>query len=177
MPQVAYITRLAQQKDAHLVVRWQSESWETLAVDDALHQQGSTVHLLVLDSGNAKVSRRGSFVVRNSTEVGYQHLETRKPGVHALCTPDPRGKARGLPAAAPLATATATATPVTAAVAIGTLLLRPGFIHNQGPPGKLRAMQSLDGLLRLSRRTHIDKTKSPRLPSIFVGNDAGGFNR
>src|SRR5437870_1212592 len=84
-----------------------------------------------------------------------------RPGVDALCTPDPLGQDRGLPAAAPLAT-TATATaPVTAAVAIGTLLLRPGFIHNQGPPGKLRAMQSLDSLLRLSRRTHIDKTKSP----------------
>jgi len=50
---VAYITRLAQQKDAHLVVRWQSEILETLEVDDALHQQGITVHLLVLDGGNA----------------------------------------------------------------------------------------------------------------------------
>jgi hypothetical protein len=27
---VAYITRLAQQKDTYLVVRWQSEIWETL---------------------------------------------------------------------------------------------------------------------------------------------------
>jgi len=50
---VAYITRLAQQKDTHLVVRWQSEILETLEVDDAWHQQGSTVHLLVLDGGNA----------------------------------------------------------------------------------------------------------------------------
>jgi len=41
---VAYITRLAQQKDAHLVVRWQSEILETLEVDEALHQQGITVH-------------------------------------------------------------------------------------------------------------------------------------
>lgn len=132
-------------------------------------------HLLILDNSNAKerMSRRGSFVVRNSTEVGHQRLETRKPGVRALCTPDPLGKNRALPAAAPLATAA----PVTTAVAIGTLLLRPGFIHDQGPPRKLRTMQSLDGLLRLSRRTHIDKTKSPRLPGIFVGNDAGGFNR
>ena len=50
---VAYITRLAQQKDTHLVVRWQSEILETLEVDDARHQQGSTIHLLVLDGGNA----------------------------------------------------------------------------------------------------------------------------
>src|SRR4029450_1354680 len=37
---VGCITRLAQQKDAHLVVRWQSELLEALEVDDALHQQG-----------------------------------------------------------------------------------------------------------------------------------------
>src|SRR5262249_46836076 len=66
---------------------------------------------------------------------------------------------------------------LTTAVAIGTLLLRPGFIHDQGPPRKLRTMQGLDGLLRLSRRTHIDKTKAPRLPGILIGNNAGGFNR
>jgi L-lactate dehydrogenase complex protein LldG len=45
---VAYITRLAQQKDAHLVVRWQSELLEALEVDEALHQQGITVHTTVL---------------------------------------------------------------------------------------------------------------------------------
>jgi L-lactate dehydrogenase complex protein LldG len=40
---VAYITRLAQQKDAHLVVRWQSDLLEALEVDDALHQHGIAV--------------------------------------------------------------------------------------------------------------------------------------
>src|SRR5262245_4651882 len=96
----------------------------------------------------------------------------KSPGVHRARTPGPLRNNRGLPAAAPLAAAS-----VTTAVAIGTLLLRPGFIHDQGPPRKLRTMQSLDGLLGLSRRAHIDKTKSSRLPSIFVGNDTGGFNR
>ena len=48
---VAYITRLAQQKDAHLVVRWQSELLEALEVDAALHQQGITVHTTVLPPG------------------------------------------------------------------------------------------------------------------------------
>src|SRR5919197_789937 len=45
---VAYITHLAQQKDAHLVVRWQSELLDTLEVDAALHQQGVTVHTTTL---------------------------------------------------------------------------------------------------------------------------------
>ena len=48
---VAYITHLAQQKDAHLIVRWQSELLEALEVDDALHQQGITVHTTVLPPG------------------------------------------------------------------------------------------------------------------------------
>jgi L-lactate dehydrogenase complex protein LldG len=45
---VAYITHLAQQKGAHLVVRWQSDLLETLEVNDALHQQGITVHTTAL---------------------------------------------------------------------------------------------------------------------------------
>jgi L-lactate dehydrogenase complex protein LldG len=45
---VAYITHLAQQKDARLVVRWQSELLEALEVDDALHQQGITVRTTAL---------------------------------------------------------------------------------------------------------------------------------
>jgi L-lactate dehydrogenase complex protein LldG len=45
---VAYITRLAQQKDAHMVVRWQSDLLETLEVDAALQQQGITVHTTML---------------------------------------------------------------------------------------------------------------------------------
>ena len=48
---VAYITHLAQQKDIHLVVRWQSDLLEALEVDDALHQQGVTVHTTALPPG------------------------------------------------------------------------------------------------------------------------------
>ena len=48
---VAYITRLAQQKDAHLVVRWQSELLDALEVDAALYQQGITVHTTALPPG------------------------------------------------------------------------------------------------------------------------------
>jgi len=48
---VAYITHLAQQKDAHLVVRWQSELLEALEVDAALHQQDITVHTTALPPG------------------------------------------------------------------------------------------------------------------------------
>jgi L-lactate dehydrogenase complex protein LldG len=45
---VAYITRLAQDKDARFVVRWQSELLDTLEVDAALHQQGVIVHTTTL---------------------------------------------------------------------------------------------------------------------------------
>ena len=71
-------------------------------------------------------------MVRKGAGVGRQRFETRQPGVHALYTPGPLGQGRELPAVAPLAAA-----PVPTAVAIRTLLLRPGFIHDQGPPRKL----------------------------------------
>jgi len=45
---VAYVTRLTQEKDATLVVRWQSDLLDTLEVDAALHQQGVTVHATTL---------------------------------------------------------------------------------------------------------------------------------
>lgn len=45
---VAYVTRLAQAKDATLVVRWQSDLLDTLEVDAALQQQGVTVHATTL---------------------------------------------------------------------------------------------------------------------------------
>ena len=48
---VGYITHLAQQKDAHLVVRWQSDLLEALEVDAALYQQGITVHTTALPPG------------------------------------------------------------------------------------------------------------------------------
>src|SRR5262249_11402690 len=115
---------------------------------------------------------RFAFLVEERGRISVSR-KRRTRRIHRACTPGPLGKDRELPAAAPLAAAT----PVTTAVAIGTLLLRPGFIHDQGPPRTLRTMQGLDGLLRLSRRTHIDKTKAPRLPGILIGNNAGGFDR
>ena len=51
---VAYITRLAQQKDAHLVVRWQSDLLEALEVDAALQQHGVTVYSTALPPGAAR---------------------------------------------------------------------------------------------------------------------------
>ena len=48
---VQYVTRLAQEKAARLVVRWQSDLLETLEVDAALQQQGVTVHTTALPTG------------------------------------------------------------------------------------------------------------------------------
>jgi L-lactate dehydrogenase complex protein LldG len=50
---VAYVTRLAQEKDANLVVRWQSDLLEALEVDAALQQHGVTVHATTLPTDTA----------------------------------------------------------------------------------------------------------------------------
>jgi L-lactate dehydrogenase complex protein LldG len=63
---VAYITHLAQQKDAHLVVRWQSNLLEAIEVDAALHQQGVTVHTTALppDTGAGEASSTAAMAIR-----------------------------------------------------------------------------------------------------------------
>lgn len=48
---VAYVARLAQEKSATLVVRWQSDLLDTLEVDAALQQQGVAVHATTLPPG------------------------------------------------------------------------------------------------------------------------------
>jgi len=45
---VAYVTHLAQEKDATLVVRWQSDLLDTLEIDAALQQHGVAVHVTTL---------------------------------------------------------------------------------------------------------------------------------
>jgi L-lactate dehydrogenase complex protein LldG len=57
---VAYITHLAQQKDTHLVVRWQSDLLEALEVDAALYQQGITVHTTALPPGTVAGEATGT---------------------------------------------------------------------------------------------------------------------
>lgn len=50
---VEYVTRLAQEKNATLVVRWQSDLLDTLEVDAALQQQGVAVHATALPPESA----------------------------------------------------------------------------------------------------------------------------
>jgi L-lactate dehydrogenase complex protein LldG len=63
---MAYITRLAQQKDAHLVVRWQSDLLEALEVDAAMQQHGVTVYTTALPPGAAsgEVTSTGPMTTR-----------------------------------------------------------------------------------------------------------------
>jgi L-lactate dehydrogenase complex protein LldG len=63
---VAYITHLAQQKDAHLVVRWQSDLLEALEVDAALQQQGIAVYTTTLspDAASGEVSSAAALATR-----------------------------------------------------------------------------------------------------------------
>jgi L-lactate dehydrogenase complex protein LldG len=63
---VAYITHLAQQKDAHLVVRWQSDLLEAIEIDAALHQQGITVHTTALppDTVTGEASSTAAMTTR-----------------------------------------------------------------------------------------------------------------
>ena len=53
-----YITRLAKEKGAEVVVRWQSDLLDTLEIDDALHAGGANVHTAAPTSEDDAASRR-----------------------------------------------------------------------------------------------------------------------
>ena len=81
---VAYITRLAQQKDAHLVVRWQSDLLEALEVDAALHQQGITVQITALPPGLIAEEAPGTVAMttrRQELREWLAHAELGLSGV------------------------------------------------------------------------------------------------
>ena len=53
-----YVTRLAQEKGAEVVVRWQSDLLDTLEIDDALQAGGANVHTASPTSGAEAADRR-----------------------------------------------------------------------------------------------------------------------
>ena len=53
-----YITRLAEEKGAEVVVRWQSDLLDTLEIDDALHAGGADVHTAAPTSEDDAAGRR-----------------------------------------------------------------------------------------------------------------------
>ena len=53
-----YVTRLAQEKGAEVVVRWQSELLDTLEIDDALQASGANVHTASPTDAAAAANRR-----------------------------------------------------------------------------------------------------------------------
>ena len=53
-----YITRLAEEKGAEVVVRWQSDLLDALEIDDALHAGGAGVHTAAPTSDDDAAGRR-----------------------------------------------------------------------------------------------------------------------
>lgn len=66
---VAYVTRLAQEKDATLVVRWQSDLLDTLEVDAALQQQGVAVHATALPAGTLPAETAAAVMASRRQEL------------------------------------------------------------------------------------------------------------
>ena len=60
------------------------------------------------------------------------------------------------------ATSATTTSAGTTTAAAGPLFPRAGFVHRQRPAVKLRAIQSLNGLLRFFRRCHGDESETTR---------------
>jgi hypothetical protein len=79
-----------------------------------------------------------------------------------------------IPAAATAAAVSAAATTISPAAppTPGTLDLRTRFIHVQGAPANLGAVQRRNSFLSVFRSCHFDEAKAARASGIPVGHDA-----
>lgn len=64
-----YITHLAQEKQASLVVRWQSALLERLEIDAALQQQGVTTHTAAVPGEDTPVAGAGKTLETRRQEL------------------------------------------------------------------------------------------------------------
>jgi L-lactate dehydrogenase complex protein LldG len=130
---VAYITRLAQQKDAHLVVRWQSELLEALEVDAALQQHGVTVCPTTLPAdaaSGAGASATPSLTTRRQelrdmlagAELGLSGVDYVIAETGTLVLMARAGQMRGVSLLPPVHVAVARASQVVATLADSLLL-------------------------------------------------------
>jgi L-lactate dehydrogenase complex protein LldG len=129
-----YVTRLAQEKHATTVVRWQSEILQDLEVDAALHQQGIAVHVAAppadqghgasqADSTLAETRRTMRQLVAQAdlglSGIDYAIAETGTLALSAL-----PGHMRGVSLLPPVHVAVARAEQIVATMADVLLLLR-----------------------------------------------------
>jgi len=124
---MAYLTRLAQQKDAHLVVRWQSDLLEALEVDAALQQHGVTVYTTALPPGAAsgEVTSTGPMTTRRQelrdllarTELGLSGVDYVIAETGTLVLMARAGQMRGVSLLPPVHVAVARTSQVIATLA------------------------------------------------------------
>jgi hypothetical protein len=74
-------------------------------------------------------------------------------------------------------TAAATTAPIAPATTeVVTLRHRLGFVDGQRAPVQLRAIQAIDGFLRLTAGAHFNKAEAPRLAGELIGNHICRFD-
>ena len=132
---VGYVTRLAQEKDATLVVRWQSDLLDTLEVDAALHQQGVAVHATTLPaealpgetaSAVAMATRRQELRdVLARADLGLSGVDYVIAETGTLVLTAQAGQMRGVSLLPPVHVAVARTSQVIATLANYLLLVQP----------------------------------------------------
>lgn len=132
---VAYVTRLAQEKHASLVVRWQSAFLDALEVDAALQQQGVAVHattLPVASSAAAVATRRRELRdVLARADLGLSGVDYVIAETGTLVLTAQAGQMRGVSLLPPVHVAVARTSQVLATLADYLLLVQAAGIDLQ----------------------------------------------
>jgi L-lactate dehydrogenase complex protein LldG len=126
----AYIRRLAQEKNASLVVRWQSELLQTLEVDATLRAQGVSVHIAEAPAGTmthaaplaARRQELRALLARADFGLSGVDCVIAETGTLALSACP--GQMRGVSLVPPVHVAVARAEQIVATLADYLLLLR-----------------------------------------------------
>ncbi len=126
----------------------------------------------------SRAGSRGRRATSPSNDEAPQRLRISQETVartQCLCrlvTVSPAATVSATATAATVTTASATTTATT-----GALFARPGDIDVEGAPAQFFAIQTVNGLLRLLRRTHGDEGKPARPTGGPVGDEVGFDNR
>jgi L-lactate dehydrogenase complex protein LldG len=126
----AYICRLAQEKNASLMVRWQSELLQTLEVDATLRAQGVSVHVAEAPAGAMTAAatlaarRQELRALLAQADFGLSGVDCVIAETGTLALSARPGQMRGVSLVPPVHVAVARAEQVVATLADYLLLLR-----------------------------------------------------
>ena len=137
-----YVTRLAEEKGAEVVVRWQSDLLDTLEIDDALQTAGAEVHTAAPPSGAEAADRRQELRdLLARADMGLSGVDAVIAETGTLMLKAQPGQMRGVSLLPPLHVAVARTDQVVATFADALRTVRQSGVDLQEQPHELHLLR------------------------------------